>query len=83
MLEILLPAVWACFTVYTTWYFASAKHYAPLTLKEAKILWKIHKQDVQCEAKKWREIRHGDEIVGFECGCGYKHIQKCPITVNT
>ena len=82
-LEILMPTLWASFAVYTTWYLASAKHYAPLTLTEAKILWRIHKQNVQCKAKKWREIRRRGKIIGFECECGYKHIQKRPVSANT
>jgi hypothetical protein len=83
MLEILMPTLWGCFIAYSTWYFTSAKHYAPITLNEAKILWKIHKQSTRCNAEAWREIRSGDEIIGFECECGYKHIQKRPIVANT
>lgn len=79
MLEILMSTVWAGFLAYTTWYLTSAKHYASLTPNEAKILWEIHKQNAGCNAKRWREIRHKNEIVGFECECGYKHIQKRPI----
>jgi len=80
MLEtILLPAVWTCFAAYTTWYLTSAKQYAPLTLEEARLLWKIHKQEAQCKAKRWREIRHRGKIIGFQCECGYKHVQKKPI----
>lgn len=83
MLEILMSTIWACFIVYITWYLTSAKHYAPLTVKEARLLWKIHKQNTQCNSRKWRGIRRGDKIVGFECECGYKHVQKRPITANT
>lgn len=77
--KILMPTLWVCFAAYATWYFASAKHYAPLTLKEARLLWKIHKQKAECDARKWREIRRKDKIVGFECECGYKYMQKRPI----
>ncbi|MEM3640402.1 MAG: hypothetical protein QXH37_00525 [Candidatus Bathyarchaeia archaeon] len=83
MLEILTSTTWVCFTVYAIWYFTSAKHYAPLTPNEAKILWKIHKQNAQCNAKAWRGVRRGGNLVGFECECGYKHIQKRLITANT
>jgi len=83
MLEIIAPAVWMGFAVYATWYFASAKHYAPITLNEARILWEIHKQNVRCDAKKWQEIRRRGKIIGFECECGYKHVQKRPIATNT
>lgn len=78
-----MPTTWACFAVYAAWYLTSAKHYAPLTLTEAKLLWKIHKQITRCNARDWHEIRRGDKIIGFECGCGFKHIQKRPITANT
>ncbi|MBS7616330.1 hypothetical protein KEJ45_03940 [Candidatus Bathyarchaeota archaeon] len=82
MIEIIMATLWACFAAYAIWYFTMAKHYAPLTLTEAKILWKIHKQNTGCSSKMWREIRRGEKIVGFECECGYKHIQKRPITAS-
>jgi len=77
-----MPLLWGCFAVYATWYFTLAKHYAPVTVNEARILWKIHKQNIRCAARKWREIRRGGKIVGFECECGYKHTQKRPIAAN-
>jgi len=82
MLEIFMFALWGCLAFYATWYFTSAKHYAPLTLNEARILWKIHKRNIRCNAKKWREIKRGGKIVGFTCECGYKHIQKRPIVAS-
>ena len=82
-LEILMPASWACFTAYAAWYFASAKQYAPLTYKEARILWEIHKHKTQCDSKTWHKIRRKDRVIGFKCDCGYKHIQRKPITANT
>jgi len=84
MWEILIvSALWVGFAAYATWYFTSAKHFAPITLSEARILWKIHRQNVQCNARRWREIRRGGKIVGFECECGYKHVQRRPIVGNT
>ena len=82
MLEILTPATWMCFTIYAIWYFTSAKHHHPMTLNEAKILWKIHKQTVQCKAKKWYSIKQGNKLVGFKCECGYKHVQERPLIVK-
>ncbi|MEM3703862.1 MAG: hypothetical protein QXX79_05555, partial [Candidatus Bathyarchaeia archaeon] len=41
------------------------------------------KQTAGCNSKLWREIRIGRKIVGFECECGYKHVQKRPIKANT
>jgi len=82
MLEMLMLASWVGFTAYSIWYFTSAKHYFPITADEAKILWKIHKQHIQCTAKKWRIITHRNKTIGFECECGYRHIQKRPIVAN-
>lgn len=82
-LQSLMLTLWLCFAGYATWYLASANKYAPLTFNEADILWKIHKQSVRCKATKWHEIKRRDKIVGFECECGHRHIQKCPVTVST
>ena len=82
MSGILMPTSWGCFAAYATWYFTSAKHNAPLTLNEAKMLWTIHKQKTQCKARKWHQIRRRGKIVGFKCQCGHKHIQKRPITAS-
>ncbi|MCS7113857.1 MAG: hypothetical protein RMJ15_02820 [Nitrososphaerota archaeon] len=83
MIEIIAPIIWAGLIIYIVWYFVGAKHYAPLTHDEAKILWKIHKQNARCPSKMWKEIRRGKKIIGFECECGYRHIQKRPIKSNT
>ncbi|MGB9683675.1 MAG: hypothetical protein ACPL1Z_01950 [Candidatus Bathyarchaeales archaeon] len=83
MMEIIAAVLWACFAAYVLWYFTKAKHYAPLTPDEAKVLWKIHKQNARCSSTRWRKILRGGKIVGFECECGYKHIQKRLITINT
>jgi hypothetical protein len=82
MLEIITIVLWSVFIAYLIWYFTSAKHYFPITEKEAKILWKIHKQNVQCNARKWRKIKRGVKTIGFECECGYKYIQKRPLVIN-
>ena len=82
MLEIFMSLLWSCFAVYAIWYLTSAKHYAPISFAEARMLWKIHKLNIKCNARKWREIRRGGKTVGFECECGYKHIQKRPIVAN-
>jgi len=83
MMEIIMVTLWVCLATYTIWYFTSAKNYAPITSKEARILWKIHKRNILCGARKWREIKRGGRIIGFECECGYKHVQKRPIVANT
>ncbi|NWF86778.1 hypothetical protein HXY32_03075 [Candidatus Bathyarchaeota archaeon] len=82
MLEILVFASWACLATYAIWYSTVAKHYAPITPNDARILWKIHKQSIQCASRKWRVIKRGNRVIGFECECGFKHIQKRPIVSN-
>ncbi|MEM2994568.1 MAG: hypothetical protein QXI91_00920 [Candidatus Bathyarchaeia archaeon] len=82
-LEILVFTSWTLLISYATWYFTSAKHYAPLTKNEAEILWKIHKQNGNCNGKKWQAITRHGKMIGFKCECGYKHTQKRPIIANT
>ena len=83
MIEIVAITLWVCLAAYATWYFTSAKNYAPLTSREVRLLWKIHKQTTGCDSKQWREIRRGRKIVGFACECGYKYMQKRPIVAST
>ncbi|MEM3612640.1 MAG: hypothetical protein QXH40_04415 [Candidatus Bathyarchaeia archaeon] len=83
MIEIFAITLWISFAAYATWYFTSAKHYAPLTPNEARLLWKIHKQTTKCSSRRWREICRGRKIVGFACECGYKYTQKRPIVAST
>ena len=82
-LWIMAPALWACFTAYVVWYSTRAKSLAPLTVVEAKQLWAIHRHSVNCGSKKWRQIRDHGRTVGFECGCGHKHMQKRPLVSST
>jgi hypothetical protein len=82
MLEIIAPTLWATFAAYAVWYLTAAKDYVPLTRREAEILWKIHRQNANCNAKKWHVVRHKGKIIGFKCECGYKHVQKRPITIS-
>lgn len=82
MLELIAATIWTCFVIYITWYFTKAKHEAPITSHDARILWKIHKQNISCGARRWREVRHRGKVVGFECECGYKHIQKRPLVAG-
>ena len=76
---VIMPALWAGFTAYAVWYVTGAKRYSPLTPAEARTLWHIHHQTVHCDAKRWRKITRRGQIVGFECECGYKHVQKRPL----
>lgn len=81
-LELLMVTLWICFAGYSVWYLTLANRYVSLTPNEADLLWKMHKQSVGCKAEEWRKIKRGQEIVGFECECGYRHVQKGPITLH-
>ena len=78
-LMIVMPTLWAGFGAYAIWYIARAKNCSPITRTEARTLWYIHHQTVHCSARRWRKIRRRGQIVGFQCECGYKHIQKRPL----
>jgi len=82
MIEILMPALWTSFGAYALWYLTKAKSYAPITAEEARLLWTIHKRSSRCNGTEWQKITRGKKIVGFECRCGYKHVQKRPIVAN-
>ena len=82
-IEILGIAVWTAFVAYTTWYLTSAKYNVPLTVNEARILWKIHRKNTKCDATRWREVRHHGKTVGFECECGFKHVQKRNVVASS
>jgi hypothetical protein len=80
---IIVPTVWACFAIYLAWYFAKAKRYSPLTPSEARQLWAFHKHETNCNGRKWRQLKRRKQTVGFECECGYKHVQKRPMIAHT
>jgi hypothetical protein len=81
-LWILTPTTWVCFTMYLGWYFTRAKRFSPVTPAEARQLWTIHKQTAHCEGKKWRRVKNGNQTVGFQCECGYRHVQKKPLVAH-
>ena len=76
---LIAPTIWASFIAYLVWYLTKAKHYVPISRVEAKQLWAIHIHNNHCNSRKWRQIRHRGRTVGFECGCGFKHLQQRPI----
>ena len=78
-LWLIAPSLWACLITYGIWYSTKAKHCAPITSTEAKQLWTIHRHNSNCNCKKWRPIKHQGQTVGFECGCGHKHVQQRPL----
>ena len=70
----------ASFSCYLVWYVTSAKRNAPITLDDAKTLWKIHKKTTKCTGHKWHPIsRRSGKNSGFECEGGYKYSKKRPI----
>jgi len=50
-----------------------------MTLEEAETLWKFHRQKTCCKAETWREITKKKKLIGFECECGFRSIQKKPL----
>ena len=80
---VLIPAIWLSLGLAIAWFLLSAKRVVPLTKIEAETLWKIHKQHKKCVSKNWQEVTENNKIVGFECECGHKHVQKKHIiTIN-
>ncbi|MCK5628562.1 hypothetical protein KAI12_03765 [Candidatus Bathyarchaeota archaeon] len=83
MIQILMVSVLICIPIYLLYYFVSAKRKAPITSEEARLLWKIHKNDSGCTHKKWNVTKRGKhKIVGFKCDCGYKYAQRRPLVVG-
>ncbi|MGQ9551834.1 MAG: hypothetical protein ACUVUE_05340 [Candidatus Bathycorpusculaceae bacterium] len=77
--EITLPVLLASLIGSSTWLLMSIKRYAPLTVGEAVSLWIIHQRESKCNARRWRKIVRKNRVVGFECGCGYRYVQKRPM----
>jgi hypothetical protein len=82
-LWIVMLALWGCFTTYLAWYLTRAKRFSPITPIEAKQLWTIHRHDTHCDGRKWQQLKNGKHAVGFQCECGYRHIQKRPLVAHT
>jgi hypothetical protein len=76
---VLIPGLALCFGFYIAYLLLSAGHVVPMTAEEAETLWKFHRQKTGCKAETWREITKKKKLIGFECGCGFKHIQKKPL----
>ena len=73
---VLIPGVALAFGLYIAYILLSARHDVPMTKEEAETLWKFHKQKDCCKAKTWQEITKRKKLVGYECECGFRHIQK-------
>jgi len=81
-LWVIMPAAWGCLSVYGIWYLTRAKNYFPISTAEAKQLWMIHRRGMNCDSKRWKQVKQHGTTVGFECECGFKHMQTKPIVGN-
>lgn len=80
---IIMPALWAGLGTYALWYLTKAQDYSPITREEARTLWYIHHRALHCGARRWRKIKREGQIIGFQCECGYKHLQKRPLVAHS
>ena len=76
---VLIPGLALCFGLYIAYILLSAKNIVPMNEEEAESLWKFHRATKCCGAKKWQKITKRNKLIGFECECGYKHVQKKPL----
>jgi hypothetical protein len=70
-------AVWGALATFGLCLLAIAKRKVPISIEEAKVLWKIHKHDTNCSRHKWKPLteRNG-KITGFKCECGHQYSQR-------
>ena len=76
---VLIPGLALCFGLYIAYVLLSAKNIVPMSEKEAESLWKFHRATKCCGAEKWQKITKRHKLIGFECECGHKHVQKKPL----
>ena len=76
---VLIPGLALCFGFYIAYVLLSARNVVPMTSEEIDTLWKFHKQTKCCKAETWHEITKKKKVIGYECECGFKHIQKKPL----
>ena len=76
---VLIPAIWLSLGFLIAWLLLSAKLTVPMTKEEIDTLWTFHKQKTKCKSKSCKEIIQKNNIIGFECECGFSHIQKKPL----
>lgn len=83
MLQYILITTVVLTLIFIFWLITSAKRSMVIIIDEAQTLWKIHKKNDGCKAKKWQAIkRNGEKVKGFKCECGYKFIQKKPLVTE-
>jgi hypothetical protein len=76
---VLIPGLALCFGLYIAYILLSAKNIVPMNEEEAESLWKFHRATKCCGGEKWQKITKRNKLIGFECECGYKHVQKKPL----
>jgi hypothetical protein len=76
---VLIPGLALCFGLYIAYILLSAKNIVPMNEEEAESLWKFHRATKCCGVEKWQKITKRNKLIGFECECGYKHVQKKPL----
>ena len=73
---ILMPFIWILFGVFTIWFFFVAKTTQALSLEDLALTWKIHREQKRCKSDHIQHlINEKNEIIGFQCGCGYEFKQ--------
>lgn len=81
MLYLLVIGLWGLLFAYGTWYVLKAKTFQPLTLDDLALIWKLHKQQTGCDASRIHSlIKRDGQVVGFQCNCGYRYMQRRLIT---
>jgi hypothetical protein len=56
MLDIMVWSFWFLLGTYVTWFIFKAKDFAPLTLDELALSWRLHKQQTGCKESLIREL---------------------------
>lgn len=81
MLDLIAWGFWFALGAYSFWFFTKAKTLQPLTLDDLALTWRVHKQQIGCNASRIHSlIVKDDHIVGFKCACGHEFLQKRLIT---
>ena len=73
---VLVPGLALCFGFYVAYVLLSARRVVPMSRDEAEKLWRFHRQTKCCNAQTRHGIEKKNKLIGFECECGHKHIQK-------
>jgi len=81
MLELLVWAFWSVFGAYSIWYFSQAETLQPVSIYDLTLTWEMHKLQTGCNASRLNCLfAKNGEIVGFDCECGYRFLQKRILT---